>query len=45
MVERQLVARGIAEPRILDAMRRVPHEAFLSPDLREFAYADAALPT
>lgn len=44
MVERQLIARGIAEPRILDAMRRVPREAFLSPDLREWAYADAALP-
>ncbi|MFL9858720.1 protein-L-isoaspartate(D-aspartate) O-methyltransferase [Paraburkholderia madseniana] len=44
MIERQLVARGIAEPRILDAMRRVPREEFLSPDLREFAYADAALP-
>ncbi|KAE8755168.1 protein-L-isoaspartate(D-aspartate) O-methyltransferase [Paraburkholderia madseniana] len=44
MMERQLVARGIAEPRILDAMWRVPREAFLSPDLREFAYADAALP-
>ncbi|CAE6837375.1 Protein-L-isoaspartate O-methyltransferase [Paraburkholderia aspalathi] len=44
MVERQLLARVIAEPRILDAMRRVPREAFLSPDLREFAYADAALP-
>ncbi|MFM0011403.1 protein-L-isoaspartate(D-aspartate) O-methyltransferase [Paraburkholderia sediminicola] len=44
MIDRQLVARGIAEPRILDAMRRVPREAFLSPDLREFAYADAALP-
>jgi protein-L-isoaspartate(D-aspartate) O-methyltransferase len=44
MVERQLMARGIAQPRVLDAMRRVPREAFLSPDLREFAYADTALP-
>ncbi|SOE63701.1 protein-L-isoaspartate(D-aspartate) O-methyltransferase [Burkholderia sp. D7] len=44
MVERQLVARGIVEPRVLDAMRRVPREAFLSPDLREFAYADESLP-
>ena len=44
MVERQLIARGIVEPRILDAMRRVPREAFLSPDLRAWAYADAALP-
>lgn len=44
MVERQLIARGIAEPCILNAMRRVPREAFLSPDLRAWAYADAALP-
>lgn len=44
MIERQLIARGIAEPRILNAMRRVPREAFLSPGLREWAYADAALP-
>jgi protein-L-isoaspartate(D-aspartate) O-methyltransferase len=26
-------------------MRRVPREAFVSPGLREFAYADTALPT
>ncbi|TDY26938.1 protein-L-isoaspartate(D-aspartate) O-methyltransferase [Paraburkholderia sp. BL6665CI2N2] len=44
MVERQLIARGIADSRILNAMRRVPREVFLSPDLRAWAYADAALP-
>lgn len=45
MVERQLSARGMAEPRILDATRRrVPRKVFLSPELREWAYADAALP-
>jgi protein-L-isoaspartate(D-aspartate) O-methyltransferase len=44
MIERQLVARGFVEPCLLEAMRRVPREAFLSPDLREFAYADESLP-
>lgn len=37
MVERQPIARGMAEPRILDATRRVPREVFLSPELREWA--------
>ncbi|WP_116119521.1 protein-L-isoaspartate(D-aspartate) O-methyltransferase [Paraburkholderia sp. BL6669N2] len=44
MVERQLIARGIADSRILNAMGHVPREVFLSPDLRAWAYADAALP-
>ncbi|CAB3797818.1 protein-L-isoaspartate(D-aspartate) O-methyltransferase [Pararobbsia alpina] len=44
MIERQLIARGIVEPRIIDAMRRVPREAFLRWGLREFAYADESLP-
>ena len=29
MVERQLAARGIKDPRVLDAMREVPREAFV----------------
>lgn len=44
MVELQLMVRGIADSRILNAMRRVPREVFLRPDLRAWAYADAALP-
>jgi hypothetical protein len=43
MVE-ALVARGIHDPRVLEAFRAVPREAFLPPDLREFAYADTPLP-
>ncbi len=31
-------------PRVLDALRRVPREAFLPPELAGFAYADEALP-
>ena len=44
MVERQLRGRGIADERVLDAMARVPRELFVSEELREYAYADAALP-
>ena len=44
MVEWQLRRRGIADERVLAAMERVPRELFLPPDLREAAYADAALP-
>lgn len=44
MVERHLEARGIRDPRVLDAMRAVPRERFLQQDLAEFAYADTPLP-
>lgn len=44
LVELQLAARGIASERILAAFREVPREAFLPPNLREFAYEDSALP-
>jgi protein-L-isoaspartate(D-aspartate) O-methyltransferase len=44
MVKNQLAARGISDPRILDAMRRVPRDAFVSPDLVEYAYEDSPLP-
>ena len=44
MVEWQLRRRGIADERVLAAMGRVPRELFVSPDLRDAAYADAALP-
>jgi protein-L-isoaspartate(D-aspartate) O-methyltransferase len=44
MVARQLAARGIADPRVLDAFREVPREAFIPADLAEFAYDDTPLP-
>jgi len=44
MVADQLAARGIRDPRVLDAMLRVPREKFLPPELREHAYSDRALP-
>jgi protein-L-isoaspartate(D-aspartate) O-methyltransferase len=44
MVERQLRGRDVVDERVLDAMRRVPREAFVANELRSRAYADAALP-
>lgn len=44
MVRKQLVARGIDDPRVLDAMARVEREAFVSPEFRHMAYDDNALP-
>jgi protein-L-isoaspartate(D-aspartate) O-methyltransferase len=44
MVEWQLRRRGIEDERVLAAMGRVPREFFVPPDLRDGAYADAALP-
>jgi protein-L-isoaspartate(D-aspartate) O-methyltransferase len=44
MVERQLRRRGIEDERVLAAMGRVPRELFVPRELRESAYADAALP-
>ncbi|MFZ6030112.1 MAG: protein-L-isoaspartate(D-aspartate) O-methyltransferase [Chloroflexota bacterium] len=44
MVEEQLMARGIGDPQVLEAMRRVPREAFVASELVEFAYEDSPLP-
>lgn len=44
MVERQLAARDITDPRVLDAMRRVPRHRFVPPDLSARAYEDRPLP-
>ena len=43
MVEHQLVRRGISDERVLEAMRRVPREWFVPPELRDRSYADAAV--
>jgi protein-L-isoaspartate(D-aspartate) O-methyltransferase len=44
MVEEQLVARGITDSRVLEAMRKVPRHLFLDEALADRAYADSALP-
>jgi len=43
MVDRQIEARGIGDPRVLDAMRRVPRERFVPVLYRGSAYADHPL--
>ena len=40
MVETQLRARGIVDPRVLDAMRRVPRHVFVHRARPTFAYGD-----
>src|SRR3954469_1443947 len=44
MVERYIQARGVRDPRTLAALASVPREAFLPPELAEFAYDDRPLP-
>lgn len=44
MVESQIAGRGVRDPAVLRAMRRVPREAFIPDDLAEFAYRDGPLP-
>ena len=33
MIERQIMARGVRHPRVLEAMRTVPREAFVPEEL------------
>jgi protein-L-isoaspartate(D-aspartate) O-methyltransferase len=44
MVRDQIEARGVRDPRVLDAMRTVPRERFLEEGLRDLAYQDTPLP-
>ena len=44
MVAEQLVARGIANAKVLEAMRRVPRHEFVPLLMRSAAYADRPLP-
>jgi protein-L-isoaspartate(D-aspartate) O-methyltransferase len=44
MVARDLVPRGIRDPRVVQAMAQVPRERFVPPELVLEAYADRALP-
>jgi protein-L-isoaspartate(D-aspartate) O-methyltransferase len=44
MVETQIVARGIKDERVIDAMRRIPRHLFLEEALWSQAYGDYPLP-
>ncbi len=43
MLRQHLKARGISDPRVIDAMARIPRERFIDESLRAEAYADRAL--
>jgi len=43
MVERQLVPEGISDPRVLEAMERIPRHCFMPDSTRALAYAPQAV--
>lgn len=44
MVNIQIAGRGLRDPHVLQAMREVPREEFVAPELEAFAYEDGPLP-
>ena len=44
MVRHQIMARGVAEPKVLEAMRKVPRHLFVPEKYRAFSYRDHPLP-
>src|SRR3982750_532639 len=44
MVEHQIAARGVRDPRVLEALREVPRHSFVPDDQRAHSYEDRALP-
>jgi len=44
MVESQIAARGVAGPKVLQAMGKVPRHLFVPEDVRSYAYMDEPLP-
>jgi protein-L-isoaspartate(D-aspartate) O-methyltransferase len=44
MVRQQIEARGVGDPAVLEAMRKVPRHIFVSEALRDQAYGDFPLP-
>jgi len=44
MVREQILARGVKDQRVLDAMRKVPRHLFVPQNVRTYAYNDYPLP-
>lgn len=44
MVEEQIVSRGIKDPRLIDAMKKIPRHLFVEEALQSQAYTDHPLP-
>jgi protein-L-isoaspartate(D-aspartate) O-methyltransferase len=44
MVDKQIVARGVTDPMVIDAMLKIPRHLFVSEALADSAYGDFPLP-
>jgi protein-L-isoaspartate(D-aspartate) O-methyltransferase len=44
MIREQIIARGVTDPRVLDAFRSVPREQFVPAHLQHAAFEDSPLP-
>ncbi|HET7437706.1 MAG TPA: protein-L-isoaspartate(D-aspartate) O-methyltransferase [Thermoanaerobaculia bacterium] len=44
MIREQIVARGVRDPRVLDALRSIPRDRFVPSNLRASAFDDTPLP-
>lgn len=44
MVEQQIIARGIDDTRVIEAMKKIPRHLFVEPGLQSHAYSDSSLP-
>jgi len=44
MVQEQIIARGVTDARVIEAMRRIPRHLFVDAGLMSRAYDDSALP-
>jgi protein-L-isoaspartate(D-aspartate) O-methyltransferase len=44
MVQEQIIGRGIKDPRVIAAMRKIPRHLFVDPGIVNRAYDDSALP-
>jgi protein-L-isoaspartate(D-aspartate) O-methyltransferase len=44
MIQEQIIARGVSDPRVIEAFRSVPRELFVPAQLRGSAYEDSPLP-
>jgi protein-L-isoaspartate(D-aspartate) O-methyltransferase len=44
MVQEQIIARGITDPRVVAAIRKIPRHVFVDPGIVNRAYDDSALP-
>ena len=44
MIQDQIMARGIRDPRVLEALRKIPRHRFVPPEMQPYAYDDTPLP-